>query len=220
MRSEQGLFIHCTLEALIQMKKAILRMTGKPIWQKGSHGEEGNVWGPGSEAEGCMGMQGRGYICLSAWRANREAGPRQLCFFPLLLFFLLFVWFFFTVVFLLFFFFLCYYFWDENTLMYLLEKWLSGWEYSVTWVMLDYSLVSWMIAQACVYTVLGVLYTKLAAEDTGPQEADILEQETKQTVKPEFHSIWGTCWVPQFVCTSISRLRNDYKTSRSITPDN
>lgn len=41
-----------------------------------------------------------------------------------------------------------------------------------------------MIAQACVYTVLGVLYTKLAAEDTGPQEADILEQETKQTVKP------------------------------------
>ena len=40
----------------------------------------------------------------------------------------------------------------------------------------------------CLY-VLGVLYTKLAAEDTGPQEADILEQETKQTVKPEFHSI-------------------------------
>lgn len=81
MRSEQGLFIHCTLEALIQMKKAILRMTGKPVCQKGSHGKEGNVWGPGSEAEGCMGMQGRGYICLSAGRANREAGPRQLFFF-------------------------------------------------------------------------------------------------------------------------------------------
>lgn len=65
--------------------------------------------------------------------------------------------------------------------------------HSVTWVMLGHSLVSWMIAQTCVHTVLGVIYTKLAAEDTGckagPQEADILEQETKQTVKPEFHSI-------------------------------